>query len=78
METRGLSDPEPQFTAEETILLHCLASGSTVKQIAGRLRLTRETLFRLLGDLRRKTGVRDDAALAGWVLRNEKSLKHPN
>ncbi len=60
----------PRFTAEETILLRSLATGNTVKEIAGQLRLPRESLFRLLGDLRRKTGVTDDTALAVWVLRN--------
>jgi hypothetical protein len=32
-------------------------------------------LYRLLGDLRRKTGVVDDTALAVWVLRNMGSLE---
>ena len=41
-----------------------------MKEMAGQLRLPRESLFRLLGDLRRKTGVPDDTALAVWVLRN--------
>jgi DNA-binding NarL/FixJ family response regulator len=60
----------PRFTAEESILLRSLATGNTVKEMAGQLRLPRESLFRLLGDLRRKTGVADDTALAVWVLRN--------
>ena len=60
----------PRFTAEETILLRSLATGNSVKEIAGQLRLPRESLYRLLGDLRRKTGVADDTALAVWVLRN--------
>jgi DNA-binding CsgD family transcriptional regulator len=47
-----------------------LATGNTVKEMAGQLRLPRESLFRLMGDLRRKTGVADDTALAVWVLRN--------
>ena len=59
-----------QFTMEESILLRSLASGNTVKEMAGQLRLPRESLFRLLGDLRRKTGAADDTALAVWVLRN--------
>jgi DNA-binding CsgD family transcriptional regulator len=59
-----------RFTAEESILLRSLATGNTVKEMAGQLRLPRESLFRLLGDLRRKTGVADDTALAVWVLRN--------
>jgi DNA-binding CsgD family transcriptional regulator len=63
------------FTAEESILLRSLASGNTVKEMAGQLRLPRESLFRLLGDLRRKTGVVDDTALAVWVLRNMGSLE---
>jgi DNA-binding CsgD family transcriptional regulator len=60
----------PRFTAEESILLRSLATGNTMKEMAGQLRLPRESLFRLLGDLRRKTGVPDDTALAVWVLRN--------
>jgi DNA-binding NarL/FixJ family response regulator len=60
----------PRFTAEESILLRSLATGNTVKEMAGQLRLPRESLFRLLGDLRRKTGVADNTALAVWVLRN--------
>lgn len=60
----------PRFTAEESILLRSLATGNTVKEMAGQLRLPRESLFRLMGDLRRKTGVADDTALAVWVLRN--------
>jgi DNA-binding NarL/FixJ family response regulator len=63
----------PRFTAEESILLRSLATGNTVKEMAGQLRLPRESLFRLLGDLRRKTGVADDTALAVWVLRNMSS-----
>jgi DNA-binding CsgD family transcriptional regulator len=59
-----------RFTAEESILLRSLATGNTVKEMAGQLRLPRESLFRLLGDLRRKTGAADDTALAVWVLRN--------
>jgi DNA-binding NarL/FixJ family response regulator len=59
-----------RFTTEESILLRSLATGNTVKEMAGQLRLPRESLFRLLGDLRRKTGVADDTALAVWVLRN--------
>ena len=59
-----------RFTSEETILLRSLGSGRTVKEIAGQLRLPRESLYRLLGDLRRKTGAADDTALAVWVLRN--------
>ena len=59
-----------RFTAEESILLRSLATGNTVKEMAGQLRLPRESLFRLLGDLRRKIGVADDTALAVWVLRN--------
>jgi DNA-binding NarL/FixJ family response regulator len=65
----------PRFTAEESILLRSLATGNTVKEMAGQLRLPRESLFRLLGDLRRKTGVADDTALAVWVLRNMRSLE---
>jgi DNA-binding CsgD family transcriptional regulator len=65
----------PRFTAEESILLRSLATGNTVKEMAGQLRLPRESLFRLMGDLRRKTGVADDTALAVWVLRNMRSLE---
>lgn len=67
---QGGAGTGPRFTAEESILLRSLASGNTVKEMAGQLRLPRESLFRLLGDLRRKTGVADDTALAVWVLRN--------
>jgi DNA-binding CsgD family transcriptional regulator len=59
-----------QFTAEETILLRGLAKGNSVKQIARLLRLPREALFRVLGDLRTKTGMLNDGALAAWALRN--------
>jgi DNA-binding CsgD family transcriptional regulator len=65
----------PRFTAEESILLRSLATGNTVKEMAGQLRLPRESLFRLMGDLRRKTGAKDDTALAVWVLRNMRSLE---
>jgi hypothetical protein len=51
------------WASEESILLRSLATGSTVKEMAGQLRLPRESLFRLLGDLRRKTGAADDTAL---------------
>jgi DNA-binding CsgD family transcriptional regulator len=60
----------PRFTAEETILLRGLASGSSSKEMAVQMRLPRESLYRLIGDLRRKTGASSDAALAVWVLRN--------
>jgi DNA-binding NarL/FixJ family response regulator len=64
-----------RFTTEESILLRSLASGNTVKEMAGQLRLPRESLFRLLGDLRRKTGAADDTALAVWVLRNMRTAE---
>jgi DNA-binding CsgD family transcriptional regulator len=63
----------PRFTAEETILLRGLASGATSKEMAAQMRLPRESLYRLIGDLRRKTGASSDAALAVWVLRNMSS-----
>ncbi len=71
----AVSATGPRFTAEETILLRRIASGSTLKEIAGQLRLPRESLYRLQGDLRRKTGVVDDTALAVWVLRNMGSME---
>lgn len=60
----------PRFTAEETILLRGLASGASSKEMAAQMRLPRESLYRLIGDLRRKTGASNDTALAVWVLRN--------
>ena len=63
----------PRFTGEETILLRGLASGSSSKEMAAQMRLPRETLYRLIGDLRRKTGASSDTALAVWVLRNMSS-----
>ena len=60
----------PRFTAEETILLRGLASGASSKEMAVQMRLPRESLYRLIGDLRRKTGATSDTALAVWVLRN--------
>lgn len=60
----------PHFTAEETILLRGLASGASSKEMAAQMRLPRESLYRLIGDLRRKTGAASDTALAVWVLRN--------
>ncbi|HEY2823200.1 MAG TPA: hypothetical protein VGJ06_19310 [Candidatus Acidoferrum sp.] len=60
----------PRFTAEETILLRGLASGASSKEMATQMRLPRESLYRLIGDLRRKTGASSDTALAVWVLRN--------
>ena len=59
-----------RFTAEETILLRGLASGASSKEMAAQMRLPRESLYRLMGDLRRKTGASSDTALAVWVLRN--------
>jgi DNA-binding CsgD family transcriptional regulator len=63
----------PRFTTEETILLRGLASGATSKEMAAQMRLPRESLYRLIGDLRRKTGASTDAALSVWVLRNMSS-----
>jgi DNA-binding CsgD family transcriptional regulator len=63
----------PRFTAEETILLRGLASGASSKEMAAQMRLPRESLYRLMGDLRRKTGATSDTALAVWVLRNMSS-----
>jgi DNA-binding CsgD family transcriptional regulator len=60
----------PRFTAEETILLRGLASGASSKEMAAQMRLPRESLYRLIGDLRRKTGASSETALAVWVLRN--------
>jgi DNA-binding CsgD family transcriptional regulator len=77
MQTRTQNNSGPRFTAEETILLLSLASGNTIKQTADQLRLPRESLYRLLADLRNKTGVGDDAALSGWVMRNKKVLVRP-
>ena len=50
------SPASPRFTAEETILLRGLASGASSKEMAAQMRLPRESLYRLIGDLRRKTG----------------------
>jgi DNA-binding CsgD family transcriptional regulator len=63
----------PRFTAEETILLRGLASGASSKDLAGQMRLPRESFYRLIDDLRRKTAVSSDTALAVWVLRNMSS-----
>jgi DNA-binding CsgD family transcriptional regulator len=63
----------PRFTAEETILLRGIASGASSKEMAAQMRLPRESLYRLMGDLRRKTGASTDTALAVWVLRNADS-----
>jgi DNA-binding CsgD family transcriptional regulator len=60
----------PRFTGEETILLRGLASGASSREMAAQMRLPRESLYRLIGDLRRKTGATSDTALAVWVLRN--------
>jgi DNA-binding CsgD family transcriptional regulator len=65
-----VSPAVPRFTAEETILLRGLSSGASSKEMALQMRLPRESLYRLIGDLRRKTGATTDAALAVWVLRN--------
>jgi DNA-binding CsgD family transcriptional regulator len=62
--------PVPHFSAEESILLDNLGAGSSISQISRQLRLSRMNLYRLLGDLRRKTGTADDVALSVWVLRN--------
>jgi DNA-binding CsgD family transcriptional regulator len=62
--------PAPQFSAEESILLRNLAGGSSIKEISGQLRLSKGNLYRLLSDLRRKTGTTDDLELSVWVLRN--------
>jgi DNA-binding CsgD family transcriptional regulator len=67
------SPAPPRFTAEETILLRGLASGASSKEMAAQMRLPRESLYRLIGDLRRKTGATSDTALAVWVLRNMSS-----
>jgi DNA-binding NarL/FixJ family response regulator len=66
---KGTPTP-PRFTTEETILLRGLASGASSKEMASQMRLPRESLYRLIGDLRRKTGATSDTALAVWVLRN--------
>jgi DNA-binding NarL/FixJ family response regulator len=60
----------PKFSEEERILLQNLAGGSSIKEISGQLRLSKGNLYRLLGDLRRKTGTADDVALSVWILRN--------
>jgi DNA-binding NarL/FixJ family response regulator len=65
--------PLPQFSAEESIVLQNLAQGSSIKEISRQLRLSRTNLYRLMGDLRRKTGTADDVALSVWVLRNMNS-----
>jgi DNA-binding NarL/FixJ family response regulator len=63
-----------RFTIEEAVLLRGLATGSSITDIAGRLRLPRAWLFRVLRDLRTKTGAPNDVALAVWALRNMESL----
>jgi DNA-binding NarL/FixJ family response regulator len=74
MQTPGPNELGLRFTTEETILLRGLAKGNTIKQIARLLRLPRESLFRVLGDLRNKTGMLNDTTLAAWALRNVGSL----
>ena len=48
----------PRFTSDETILLRGLASGASSKEMATQMRLPRESLYRLIGDLRCKTGAK--------------------
>jgi DNA-binding CsgD family transcriptional regulator len=55
---RAVHLPVPHFSAEESILLDNLGAGSSISQISRQLRLSRMNLYRLLGDLRRKTGSR--------------------
>ncbi|GAC1673940.1 MAG: hypothetical protein NVS9B4_28230 [Candidatus Acidiferrum sp.] len=65
--------PSPCFTGEETIVLRALAAGDNCRQIGRDLRMPNGALFRILSDLRQKTGAIDDVALAVWSLRHSKS-----
>lgn len=70
----GLKKPELLIdlglTGEEKILLRGLAAGKSPKEVGHDLRLPKTDMYRLLGELRRKTGTTDDVALAVWVVRH--------
>lgn len=58
-----------RLTGEESILLRALVAGHDQKRICKDLRMDTGTFYRLLRDLREKTGAADPVGLVIWALR---------
>jgi DNA-binding CsgD family transcriptional regulator len=59
----------PRLTVEESAVVRAFASGKTDKQICSELRIPLQAFYRLLRDLKEKTGASDRVGLLVWSLR---------
>lgn len=60
----------PVFTQEESIVLRALVAGKNKKRICAHMRMDAGDFYRVLRDLRTKTGARDVSGLVIWALQN--------
>ena len=72
-ERRNSSVTNIQLTEEESILMRALIAGHSQKQICRDLRMNSGMFYRLLRDLREKSGASDKIGLMVWGLRQAKN-----
>jgi len=63
------SRPAPRLNVEESAVVRAFAAGKTDKQICSELRIPLQSFYRLLRDLKEKTGASDRVGLLVWSLR---------
>jgi DNA-binding NarL/FixJ family response regulator len=65
--------PDPTFTTEEAIIMRALVAGKTDKEIRNNLRLPANSFYRVMRDLREKTGTDNNLSLSIWAQRRMKN-----
>ena len=64
------ASPPPVFTVEESAVIRAFASGKSDKQVCAELRMPLQSFYRLMRDLKEKTGACDRIALIVWAVRH--------
>lgn len=65
--------PVPCLTMEEKIVLRAIAGGKDAKEVRTELHISSDTMFRILYELRKKTGAADYVGLGVWAVRQMKN-----
>jgi hypothetical protein len=65
---------DPAMTGEEAIVLRALAGGRTDRQVRKELRMSAESFFGMMRDMREKTDTVDNISLIAWAKRQIKSV----
>jgi DNA-binding NarL/FixJ family response regulator len=58
---------DPALTGEEAIVLRALAGGRTDRQVRKELHMSAGAFFRMMRDMREKTGTVDNISLIVWA-----------